>query len=150
MLMFIHFLFYNFLQGSEFLEGYSINVTKTYKKHKRCKPKRLYAPITERTSPAADLSELPVLHELDNNNIIEGAARSSRSSATDGHGGMSAATRNNCGQLSSCLLWLGASSWWLLLMLRTWGAGATNIGRAERRSSKRSSSSSRISTGTTV
>ncbi|XP_060654521.1 LOW QUALITY PROTEIN: MOXD1 homolog 2 [Drosophila nasuta] len=105
--------------GSEFLEGYSINVTKTYKKHKRCKPKRLYAPITERTSPSADLSELPVLHELDNNNIIEGAARSSRSSATDGHGGLSGATKNNCGQLSSCLLWLGASSWWLLLMLRT-------------------------------
>ncbi|XP_001985145.3 MOXD1 homolog 2, partial [Drosophila grimshawi] len=108
--------------GSEFLEGYSINVTKTYKKHKRCKPKRLFAPITERTSPASDLSELPVLHELDNNNIIEGAARSSRSSATDGHGGaLSVATRTNCGQLSSCLLWLwlGASSWWLVLLLRT-------------------------------
>ncbi|EDW70050.1 MOXD1 homolog 2 [Drosophila virilis] len=105
--------------GSEFLEGYSINVTKTYKKHKRCKPKRLFAPITERTSPAADLSELPVLHELDNNNIIEGAARSSRSSATDVHGGLSGANRSNCGQFTSCLLWLGAASWWLLLMLRT-------------------------------
>ncbi|XP_068142933.1 LOW QUALITY PROTEIN: MOXD1 homolog 2 [Drosophila tropicalis] len=102
--------------GSEFLEGYSINVTKTYKKHKRCKPKRLYAPITERTSPASDLSELPVLHELDNNNIIEGAARSSRSSATDVHSSIS---RGNCGEFISCMLWLGASSWWLLLMLRT-------------------------------
>ncbi|XP_023035342.1 MOXD1 homolog 2 [Drosophila willistoni] len=101
--------------GSEFLEGYSINVTKTYKKHKRCKPKRLYAPITERTSPASDLSELPVLHELDNNNIIEGAARSSRSSATDVH----SISRGNCGEFISCMLWLGASSWWLLLMLRT-------------------------------
>ncbi|ALC44862.1 olf413 [Drosophila busckii] len=106
--------------GSEFLEGYSINVTKTYKKHKRCKPKRVYAAITERTSPSADLSELPVLHELDNNNIIEGAARSSRSSATDIHGGLSgAAAHKTCGQLASCLLWLCASSWWLLLMLRT-------------------------------
>ncbi|XP_030078651.1 MOXD1 homolog 2 [Drosophila hydei] len=109
--------------GSEFLEGYSINVTKTYKKHKRCKPKRLFAPITERTAPAADLSELPVLHELDNNNIIEGAARSSRSSATDGHGGLSGANGSNCNQLTSgsCLLWLwlGAVSWWLLLLPRT-------------------------------
>lgn len=119
--MFIHFLsFCFFSQGSEFLEGYSINVTKTYKKHKRCKPKRLFAPITERTAPAADLSELPVLHELDNNNIIEGAARSSRSSATDGHGGLSGASGNQLTS-GSCLLWLwlGAASWWLLLLPRT-------------------------------
>nr|XP_036678021.1 MOXD1 homolog 2-like [Drosophila suzukii] len=103
--------------GSEFLEGYSINVTKTYKKHRRCKPKRPLAPPTERTAPppASDLSELPVLHELDNNNIIEGAARSSRSSATDVHG----LSRGSGRQFISCLLWLGASSWWLLLMLRT-------------------------------
>ncbi|KAH8364582.1 hypothetical protein KR084_008474 [Drosophila pseudotakahashii] len=103
--------------GSEFLEGYSINVTKTYKKHRRCKPKRPLAPPTERTAPppASDLSELPVLHELDNNNIIEGAARSSRSSATDVHG----LSRGSGGQFISCLLWMGASSWWLLLMLRT-------------------------------
>ncbi|EDW95510.2 uncharacterized protein Dyak_GE22605 [Drosophila yakuba] len=104
-------------KGSEFLEGYSINVTKTYKKHRRCKPKRPLAPPTERTAPppASDLSELPVLHELDNNNIIEGAARSSRSSATDVHG----LSRGSGRHFISCLLWLGASSWWLLLMLRT-------------------------------
>lgn len=109
------------LQGSEFLEGYSINVTKTYKKHRRCKPKRLFAPPTERTvapqPTGSDLSELPVLHELDNNNIIEGAARSSRSSATDVLG-MSQGT-GRAGEFSSRLLWLGASTWWLLLMLRT-------------------------------
>ncbi|XP_055923857.1 MOXD1 homolog 2 [Eupeodes corollae] len=65
------------IPGLDYLEGYTINVTKTWNKPRRCKPKRLF--VTE-TIPEL---ELPVLHELDNNNIIEGAARSSRSSATE-------------------------------------------------------------------
>ncbi|XP_075163902.1 DBH like monooxygenase olf413 [Haematobia irritans] len=64
--------------GTEYLEGFNINITKTYRKLKHCKHKRLY--VTEETM--ADIN-FPVLHEVDNNNIIEGAAQSSRSSATD-------------------------------------------------------------------
>ncbi|XP_058985307.1 MOXD1 homolog 2-like [Musca domestica] len=65
--------------STEYLEGFNINITKTYKKQKHCKHKRLF--VTEETVPDINF---PVLHEVDNNNIIEGAARSSRSSATDG------------------------------------------------------------------
>ena len=82
-------------QGTEYLEGYNVNVTKLWQPPRRCKPKRLFA--TETTiRPAAEL-DLPVLHIMadddvvdpdnpnaDRNNIIEGAARSkvTRSLAT--------------------------------------------------------------------
>ncbi|XP_065360587.1 MOXD1 homolog 2 [Calliphora vicina] len=65
--------------NTEYLEGYNVNITKSYRKQKHCKHKRLF--VTEET--VLDIN-FPVLHEVDNNNIIEGAARSSRSSATDG------------------------------------------------------------------
>uniref|UniRef100_A0A1A9ZTT9 DOMON domain-containing protein n=3 Tax=Glossina TaxID=44049 RepID=A0A1A9ZTT9_GLOPL len=72
--------------GTEYLEGYSINVTKTYKKQRHCKHKRLF--VTEETMP--DIS-FPVLHEIDNNNVIEGAARSSQNSASETVHGLSKA-----------------------------------------------------------
>lgn len=82
------FFFFFLLQGSEYLEGYSINITKTFKQHQYCKPKQrsFVAESVEQT----DLG-LPVLHEMDNNNIIEGAARSSRSSAATETQGLSKA-----------------------------------------------------------
>ncbi|XP_067643544.1 MOXD1 homolog 2 isoform X2 [Eurosta solidaginis] len=80
------------IPGSEYLEGYSINITKTYKKYIQCKPKqRIFA--AEGIGEAE--MELPVLHEVDNNNIIEGAARSSRSSAATDVLGLSKANSYN-------------------------------------------------------
>ncbi|EDW04746.1 GH13966, partial [Drosophila grimshawi] len=67
--------------GSEFLEGYSINCDQNpIRSTSAASPNDSLRPITERTSPASDLSELPVLPEPGHTNIIEGAARTSRSS----------------------------------------------------------------------
>ncbi|CAD7081233.1 unnamed protein product [Hermetia illucens] len=67
------------IPGTEYLEGYSPNITKVWKQPRRCKPKRLFATETN--------FEMPVIVQEDDtsNNIIEGAARSkvSRSSATE-------------------------------------------------------------------
>ncbi|XP_039963293.1 MOXD1 homolog 2 [Bactrocera tryoni] len=76
------------IPGSEYLEGYSINITKTFKQHQYCKPKQ--RSFVADSVGQTDL-ELPVLHEMDNNNIIEGAARSSRSSAATETQGLSKA-----------------------------------------------------------
>ncbi|XP_037935684.1 MOXD1 homolog 2-like [Teleopsis dalmanni] len=59
---------------SDQLIGYSLNITKRFKERNRCKPKRLY--VTE-TVPQL---ELPVFHDIQSNHIVEGSARSSRSS----------------------------------------------------------------------
>ena len=77
--LFCSFSSFYMIKNTEYLEGHNVNITKFYRKQKHCKHRRLF--VTEETLP--DIS-FPVLHEVDNNNIIEGAARSSRSCATDG------------------------------------------------------------------
>ncbi|XP_055371839.1 MOXD1 homolog 2, partial [Condylostylus longicornis] len=70
--------------GTEYLEGYSVNITKAWQPPRRCKPRRVF--VTE----AIPEVKIPVLHVVEDdvdisNNIIEVAARSkvSRSSATE-------------------------------------------------------------------
>lgn len=102
------------IKNTEYLEGYNVNITKSYRKQKHCKHKRLF--VTEETVPDINF---PVLHEVDNNNIIEGAARSSRSSATDGLSITHGHSRTIATILSSTTIYLMLQQvfrwWWCFL-----------------------------------